>query len=112
LSLNRVFKALLSFGLSKTEAKIYIHLATKGPTRARDIIDDLKINKQQLYRSLKKLRNRRIVNYTGFPAIFYAESVEEVLEILIKEKNEQAQLIEEKKAGLLSLWESFSLRKK
>lgn len=111
LSLNRLFNALLNFGLSKTEAKIYIYLANDGPSRARDIIDALTMNKQQVYRTLKKLRNRRIVNSTGFPATFYAESVEAVLKNLMKEKHEQAQLIEETKTGLLSLWDSFSLKK-
>ncbi len=110
MSLNRTFKILLSFGLSKTEARVYIHLATKGPTRAKNIIDNLTINKQQLYRCLKKLRKRRIVNCSGFPAIFQAEPVEQVLIMLMNKKHEEAQVKEEKKADLLFIWKSINIK--
>lgn len=86
MSLDKTFEVLLSFGFSQTEARIYIHLVSKGPAKARDIINGLNMNKQQLYRSLKKLRQRRIVDCSGFPAIFHAEPVDQVL-IMIMKKN-------------------------
>ena len=108
MSQERIFKALLSLGLSQTDARVYIYLASKGPMRARDIIYNLKINKQQLYRSLKRMRNKGIVSSSqGFPAIFSAELFEKALKVLVKEKNEQAQRITEKKDALLSLWNSI-----
>ena len=77
--------------------------------KAREIIYNLKINKQQLYRSLKRLRNRGIVKSNlGFPATFIADSFEKALKVLIKEKNEQAQIITEKKDALLNLWDSIA----
>ena len=109
MSLERIFEALLSLGLSQTDARVYIYLASKGPMKARDIICNLKINKQQLYRSLKRLRNKGIVSSSkGFPAIFSAELFEKALKVLIKEKNEQAQIITEKKDTLLYLWDSIA----
>jgi len=105
LSLERILNIMLSLGLSQTDAKVYIYLASKGPMKARDIICNLKINKQQLYRSLKKMRNKGIVNSSqGFPTIFSTESFEKALKVLIMEKKKQAQHIEEKKVDLLSLW--------
>ena len=109
LSLERIFKALLSLGLSQIEAKIYIYLSTKNPMKAKDIICNLKINKQQLYRNLKSLRNKKIVTSSQeFPATFNTVPLEKALKILIKTKFEQAQDIKEKKATLLSHWSSIT----
>lgn len=111
MSLDRTFEVLLSFGFSQTEVRIYMHLVSKGPAKARDIIDTLNMNKQQIYRSLKKLRQRRIVDYSGSPAIFHAEPVDQVLIMLMNKKHEEAQLIEEKKADLLSIWKAINMKK-
>ena len=111
LSLDKTFQVLLSFGFSQTEARIYIHLVSKGPAKARDIIATLNMNKQQLYRSLKKLRQRRIVDCSGFPATFHAKPVDQVLIMLMNKKHEEAHVIEEKKADLLLIWKSINMKK-
>lgn len=111
MTLDRTVKVLLSFGFSKTEARVYIHLVSKGPAKAKNIIDDLTINKQKLYRCLKKLRKRKMVNCSGFPAIFQAEPVEQVLTMLINNKQEEIKLMEEKKADLLSTWKTIEIKK-
>jgi sugar-specific transcriptional regulator TrmB len=109
LSLERIFRTLLDLELSKTDAYVYIHLATKGPAKARIISHNLKINRQQLYRSLRNLRVKKIVDSNlEYPAIFNAVPFEKALKILIKIKEEQAEKIEEKKSGLLSIWESIT----
>lgn len=111
MSLDKTFEVLLSFGFSQTDARIYIHLVSKGPAKARDIINTLKMNKQQLYGSLKKLRQRRIVYCSGFPATFHAEPVDQVLIMIMNKKYEEAQVIEEKKADLLSIWKLINMKK-
>jgi sugar-specific transcriptional regulator TrmB len=112
LSLDQTFEALLSLGFSQTEARIFIHLVGKGPAKAREIIDSLNMNKQQLYRSLKKLRQRRIVDCSGSPGIFQAKPVDQVLLMLMNKKHEEAKAIEEKKADLLCIWKSINIKKK
>jgi sugar-specific transcriptional regulator TrmB len=110
MSLNRIYEVLISLGLSQTDARIYIFLASKGSKKARQIIQDLEINKQQLYRSLKRLRNKKII-YTsvGTPALFIAEPFDKTIRMLMNNKKKQAKVIEEKKTDLLSLWDSFDL---
>lgn len=109
MSLKRVFDALVNLGLSQTDARVYIHLATQGPAKARVISYNLKINKQQLYRSLKSLRSKKIVNSNlECPAVFNALHFEKALRLLIEKKKEQAEDIKEKKAGLLPIWKSIT----
>jgi sugar-specific transcriptional regulator TrmB len=107
LSLNRVFKALIELGLSQTDARVYIYLATKGSKSANEICDALKANKQIIYPSLKNLRNNRIITVNSKrPLIFSAVPFEEVLDMLIKKKFEQSEEILETKKELVKSWTS------
>jgi sugar-specific transcriptional regulator TrmB len=111
LSLERIYKTLIKIGLSQIESRVYIHLAACGPAKARTIIFNLSIKKQQLYRSLRSLKTKKLVNYNlEFPVTFSAVSFKEALKILIKMKDKQAQQIEEKKDGFLSLWNSITIK--
>jgi sugar-specific transcriptional regulator TrmB len=105
LSLDRIFKALLKLELSKTDAQVYIYLATKGPAKASVISYNLKMNKQQIYRSLKTLKVKKIIKSNlEHPAIFTAVSFEKTLQTLIRIMENNAEKIEEKKNEYLSLW--------
>jgi len=105
LSLERILKALVSLGLSQTDAQIYIYLAAEGPAKARNIINDLTINKRQIYRSLKRLQNKGItIANDERPFEFSAVPFEEVLDLLMEIKKEQAQTLQESKKEFLSSW--------
>jgi sugar-specific transcriptional regulator TrmB len=103
LSLERILKALLNLGLSQTDAKIYIYLATEGPSKARRIISGLTINGRQVYRSLKRLRNKGItIANDKRPSEFSAVPFEVVLNLLMKIKKEQAEALQVSKEELIS----------
>jgi len=93
----------VSLGLSQTDARVYIYLATNSPMTARGIINKLTINKRQIYRSLKRLQNKSIIIANDErPAEFSALPFEEVLDMLIEMKEEQAQAIKKRGKELLS----------
>jgi sugar-specific transcriptional regulator TrmB len=105
MSLERIIKSLESLGLSQTDAQVYIYLATTGPKKARDVIKALKINKRQVYRSLKRLQNKGItVTNNERPFLFSAVPFEEVLDLLMEIKKEQAQALQESRKEFLSNW--------
>jgi sugar-specific transcriptional regulator TrmB len=105
LSLERIYKALVSLGLSQTDARVYIHLATKGPAQARRIIDDLSVTKRQVYRSLNRLQDKSIIIANDkHPKEYSALPFETVLDMLINLKQEQAQDIKKRRKELLSSW--------
>jgi len=107
MSLERIFKALIELGLSQTDARVYIHLATKGSKSAKQICDALNIKKQIIYPSLKNLRNNRIIAVSSKrPLTFSALPFEEVLDMLIKKKFEQSEEILEKKEQVVRSWKS------
>jgi len=98
LSLERVLKTLEGFGLSRVDAEVYVYLAKKGPKKGRELANALRITKQQLYPSLKNLKNKGVVTVSlERPVLFSAVAFEKVLELFIKIKVDQAKAIKETK---------------
>ena len=100
-----MIKTLVSLGLSQMDAEVYVFLSTRGPHKGRSIADTLKLYKQQLYRSLKRLQTKGIVNSsTEHPAVFSSVSFEEVLDLFLEVKKEQADVLQQNREELLSRW--------
>jgi len=96
------------FGFKRSDAKIYVYLAKKGPHNARDICDEMNLPKQQVYPCLEKLQNRGIVAATlQHPAIFRALPFERVLEMYAHSKMDEAKNAQQNKGELLKLWQSL-----
>ena len=94
---------LESLGLSQTDAKVYIYLAANGPNKARAIVDYLNINRGQVYKSLKRLQNKGVtISSDEHPTKFSAMPFENVLDMLMKLKKEQAKILQESKEELIS----------
>ena len=102
MSLERVFKTLVSLGLLQTDARVYIFLALKGPEKAPNIVKKLKISKQQIYRSLIHLQdNGMIVASQERKGSFSALPFEEALKSLIIKEKEQTTKMQN---TLISTW--------
>jgi sugar-specific transcriptional regulator TrmB len=108
LSLERVVNAIMGLGLSETDALVYVFLAVNGPHKAKEISKKTKFYKEQLYRSLKNLKNKHVVKVSiEYPTVYYAVTFEEVLGLLAQIRNEQAQALRETKDELLSSWKKI-----
>jgi sugar-specific transcriptional regulator TrmB len=108
VSQEKVLKTLSDLGLTRLDSKVYIYLAKKGPQKGRDIGKALKVQKPQLYRSLKNLQSKAIVSATlERPARFSAASFEKVLDLFIRTKLEEAQNIQTEKNKLISSWQTI-----
>jgi len=106
LSLKLLIETLVELGFKPADAQVYIFLAKKGPQRGKDLVNSLRITKQQLYPSLKNLQERGIVNSTHErPAVFSAVSIEKVMDELIKTRIEEIQGMIQNKEELLSKWQ-------
>jgi sugar-specific transcriptional regulator TrmB len=103
LSLERIIKSLVGLGLSQSDAQVYIYLATTGPKKARDMFDALAINKRQVYRSLKRLRNKGIATINDErPFEFTALPFDMVLDLLMEVKREAAKALQASRDELIS----------
>jgi sugar-specific transcriptional regulator TrmB len=100
-----LLKALVDLGFAEIDAEIYLFLAKAGPQNGRNIAETLKLYKQQLYRSLKRLQTKGVIRATvERPAQFSAVSLDKVLDLLVETKKEQALAWQESKKELLVTW--------
>jgi sugar-specific transcriptional regulator TrmB len=102
-----MLKTLVNLGFKQKDAEVYVYLALNGPRKAKDIVTALKTYERQVYRSLKKLKNKEIVNATPEPpANFSVISLDKLLDLLAKASLEEARRIEQEKDSILRLWKS------
>ena len=107
-----MLKTLVNLGFKKEHAEVYILLATEGPKRARDIAQDLRIHKRQLYRALRTLKNKGVVTVPpGYPTLFSAVLFEKALDLFIEAKTEQQKALQASKEEILSTWRSMTEKK-
>jgi len=107
LSKERVIKALRGLGLSSVDVQVYIYLARTGPQKMREIASALKLPENKVDRSLKELQTISIVKASiEYPMEFVAMPFEEVIDLFIEVKKEQAKTMQQSREELLSSWKA------
>ena len=109
MSKKRIIKALKGLGLSNIDTQVYILLAKNGPHEMREIALALNLHWRKINRSLKELQSINIViTSIECPLEFVAVPFEEVIDLFIEVKREQAKTIQASKKELLSTWRSIT----
>jgi len=101
-----MLKTLVSLGFKNLDAEVYISLTTNGSQEVRGLAEALKTDRMQVYRSLKDLKVKGVVQASNSrPAEFSALSFELVLDALIKANVEEARRLEREKEKIISRWQ-------
>lgn len=112
MSRERIIKALNGLGLTKHDSTVYIYLAKQGPQEIVDIASMLNMNKKKIHKSLENLQSINIITTSiEYPQEYIAIPIEEVIELVIKIKREQAESLQASKKDLLSSWRSITKKK-
>ena len=102
LSLELVIETLVSCGLRRIDAEVYAFLAKNGPHTGKDLAITLKLTKQELYHSIKLLKEKEIVkSISKRPARFSAEPIEKVLTTFIESRKKEIQNLKQKKQNFI-----------
>ncbi len=102
-----ILKTLVELGFSKQEAEVYL-LLRRGPKKATDISNELKIYKRKVYRILKKLQETQIIQAKPTkPTQFQIVPLDNFLDLLINNCLSEADLLEHRKAKLFANWNSI-----
>jgi sugar-specific transcriptional regulator TrmB len=100
-----MLRTLESLGLKTLDAQVYVYLLQNDQKIARDIAEALGTYTQRLYRSLKSLQHKGMVNASqDHPARFSAASFDKVIDLYIKANRNEAQSMEENKEQILAMW--------
>lgn len=111
INYEELIKGIVSLGLIRSEAEIYIYLVKQGPQKARKIAEALKMNKQLLYRYLRCLKSKEIVKASfERPAYFSAVPLDHSLEKLIEIYLVNTKVIEKDRDEILNQWNSHFLK--
>lgn len=103
---------LRDFGLTNKEADVYIFLAKYEVLTGGEISKQTKIARSLVYRILKSLQSKGLVEATlESPTRFVAVPFEKALDLIIKTKQEEALLVERARKDLLEDWRIISKAK-
>lgn len=96
---EEIQEELQEFGLSNTEAKIYLTLVLLGKSQAGEITKKSNVNRTNVYDSLERLIEKGIVSYITENNIklFEAVNPERLQEIIEEKQNKLKKLIQELK---------------
>jgi sugar-specific transcriptional regulator TrmB len=96
-------KVLMNSGLTEKEAEVYIFLSQHDVCKGAEIARLLRKDKAQVFRILRRLQTKGFVEATvEFPSRFTAVPFEDVLDSLVKAKQEEVAFIKEAKKDLLN----------
>ena len=109
MSKERITKALKGFGFSTIDTQVYFFLAKQGAHEISEIISALNLPERKVRASLKDLQNMSVIKASiEYPLTFEALSFEEVINLIIEIKKEQAKTLKASKDELLSSWRSLT----
>jgi len=112
VSQKTIKNVLKDFGLTENAIEIYLFLAKHGPLRGGEIAKQTKIDRSLVYRILKRLKGKGLVEPTlESPTRFMAVSIEKALDIIIKSRQDEALSIERSRKDLLEDWKAVSEKK-
>jgi sugar-specific transcriptional regulator TrmB len=108
-----VRKVLKSLGLTEKEVGVYIFLAKHGVQRSGEIGKRIKTDRSEVYRILKSLQAKGLVEATlEAPTRFTAVPFETILDSFIKAKRDEAASVETAKKGITQLlrkiWQTWT----
>ena len=96
-------KILKNLELTDKEAEVYIFLSKHGVLKCHEIAKGMKRHKAQIYRILKILQSKGLLEATlETPTRFSAVPFESVLDLSIKAKRDEAAQMEKTRQEILS----------
>ena len=108
MSKERLINALEGLGFSKSDTLVYVFLAKNGPCILPKIAEDLGLEESVIEGSLRELQSIGVVSHSiEKPIEFVALPFDELIDLFVEVKKEQAKTRIEKKDKLLLDWKTM-----
>jgi sugar-specific transcriptional regulator TrmB len=103
---NTEEEVLSNLGLTLSQAKVYLALVRKGPSKVTDIVQLSKICREHLYPLLKALEKIGLVERElGIITVYRASPLDGVLPMLVKSKQQEVSELETKAKVIMASYE-------
>jgi HTH-type transcriptional regulator, sugar sensing transcriptional regulator len=103
---ERSIKTLVDFGITRTQAKVYLTLADKGTLTLRTASDFSGVGRPDTYRALLDLKKEGLIEtILGNPTKYRAIQISDAISILMGQKRKEIMNLKEKSNRLLTEFE-------
>ena len=108
LTLEKIRNELINFGLTKSQAKVFIYLGKYGSKTASEIAKALQLPRTETYHLVNSLQNMGlVVAELSHPTKYTAMGMGEAVSTLIKQEQERIDILANKEESLSELWKEI-----
>ena len=108
LTLEKIKNELINFGLTKSQAKVFIYLGKYGSKTASEIAKALQLPRTETYHLVNSLQNIGLVlAELAHPTKYTAKEMKEAISTLVKQERERIDNLATKEESLSEMWEEI-----
>ncbi len=108
LTLEKIKNELISFGLTKSQAKVFIYLGKYGSKTASETAKALQLPRTETYHLLNSLQNMGLVtSELSHPTKYTAMEMREAISTLVKQEQERIDVLANKEETLSEMWKEI-----
>jgi len=108
LTLEKIRNELISFGLTKSQAKVFIYLGKYGSKTASEIAKALQLPRTETYHLVNSLQNMGLViAELAHPTKYTAMDMREAVATLVKQEQDRIDILANKEESLSEMWKEI-----
>jgi sugar-specific transcriptional regulator TrmB len=108
LTLEKIRNELINFGLTKSQAKVFMYLGKYGSRTASEIAKALQLPRTETYHLVNSLQNIGLVlAELAHPTRYTAKDMKEAISTLVKQEQERIDDLAGKEKSLSEMWEQI-----
>jgi len=105
ITLEKIRNELINFGLTKSQAKVFMYLGKYGSKTASEIAKALQLPRTETYHLVNSLQNIGLVlAELAHPTKYTAKDMKEAISTLVKQEQERINNLATKEASLSEMW--------
>ncbi len=105
LTLDKIRNELIHFGLTKSQAKVFIYLGKYGSKSASEIAKALQLPRTETYHLVNSLQNMGlVVAELAHPTKYIAMDMKEAISTLVKQEQDRIDILANKEESLSEMW--------
>lgn len=108
LTLEKIKNELINFGLTKSQAKVFIYLGKYGSKTASEIAKALQLPRTETYHLVNSLQNMGlVVAELSHPTKYTAMDMREAVATLVKQEQDRIDVLANKEESLSEMWKEI-----
>jgi len=108
LTLEKIQNELINFGLTKSQARVFIYLGKYGSKTASEIAKALQLPRTETYHLVNSLQNiGLVVAELSHPTQYTAMEMNHAISTLVKQEQERIDMLANKEASLSEMWKGI-----